>query len=166
MLKRQNLPGSCIIATDEIEKGKAKMIEAALYDLLNETVDVERRLSRIEVKDYFERTVTFDNRFKCNGQTYSFGDGTIDFLIVGPATKESTAGTGMVCLVNLLQRGTCNFRHMPVTWHFAPELDPADNVGMTAFRQTLKRIKPHLVCILPEPAVAKPTESASFLLKK
>jgi len=166
MLRRQNLSGSCIIATDETEKGKQKMIEAALYDLLNETVDVERRLSRIEVKDYFERTITFDNRFTRNGQTYSFGDGTIDFLIAGSVTKETAAGTGMVCLVNLLQRGTCNFRHMPVTWHFAPELDPADNAGMTAFRQTIRQIKPHLVCILPEPAVAKPKETASLMLKK
>ena len=70
------------------------MIEAALYDLLNETVDVERRLSRIEVKDYFERTITFDNRFVRNDQTYSFGDGTIDFLIAGSVTKETAAGTG------------------------------------------------------------------------
>ncbi len=142
------------------------MIEAALYDLLNETVKIERRLSHTDVKDYFERTVTFDNRFSRSGQAYSSGNGTIDFLIAGSPAKETTAGTGMVCLVNLLQRGTCNFRHMPVTWHFAPELDLADNAGITTFRQTLKQIKPHLVCILPEPGTAKSKESAGFMLKK
>ncbi len=125
------------------------MIEAALYDLLNEAIKVEKLLSSAEVDEYFTRTATFDNRFSKSVNAYSFGSGSASCLFYTcDAGGESAGGTALVSLVNLLQRGTCNFRHLPVTWHFAPNLDLSSNQALTGFRKILKTLKPDLVCTM------------------
>lgn len=125
------------------------MIEAALYDLLNEAIKIEKLLSGAEVDEYFTRTATFDNRFNKSGNAFSFGSGSASCLLYtcDPA-GESAGGTALVSLVNLLQRGTCNFRHLPVSWHFAPNLDLSSNQALTCFRKMLKELKPDLVCTM------------------
>ncbi len=145
------------------------MIEAALYDLLNESIRVEKLLTPAQIAEYFERTATFDNRFTKRSITYSFGSGPISCLFYNgkkdSATATTAGGTGLVSLVNLLQRGSCNFRHMPVTWHFAPSLDLGSNQAISKFRSVIKELKPEIVCAVDDQISVSNTESAKFFLK-
>ncbi len=143
------------------------MIEAALYDLLNEAIKIEKLISPAEVGEYFEKTAVFDNRFTKGSGYYSFGSGQFScFFYTENTPGESAAGTALISLVNLLQRGTCNFRHLPVTWHFAPNLDLKDNRAIGAFRKAMKELKPDLVCSMQAAPVAAGLPTARFLLRK
>ena len=160
----------CILSRSlpRLEKGPF-MIEAALYDLLNESIRVEKLLTPAQIAEYFERTATFDNRFTRRSITYSFGSGPISCLFYNGKKDDAAAttagGTGLVSLVNLLQRGSCNFRHMPVTWHFAPSLDLGSNQEISKFRSAIKELKPEIVCAVDNQISVGNTESAKFSLK-
>jgi hypothetical protein len=143
------------------------MIEAALYDLLNETIKIEKLLSTEAVNEYFDRTATFDNRFSRSDKHYSFGSGPVScFIFSTEQVGETASGTGLVSLVNLLQRGTCNFRKMQVTWHFAPNLNLNDNQSITAFRNAIRKVSPDLVCSIETRPGAADKETASFRMRR
>lgn len=142
------------------------MIEAALYDLLNESIKISRLLSTSEVGEYFEKTAVFDNRFVKGSGYYSFGSGQHRcFLYTDNTNGESAAGTALISLVNLLQRGTCNFRHLPVTWQFAPNLDLGSNSSISTFRKAMKELKPDLVCSMNAAPAASGLPTARFLTR-
>ncbi len=143
------------------------MIEATLYDLLNESIKIESLFSVSHVEEYFARTATFDNRFSRRNGYYSFGTGPVKcFLFSTDQTGETAGGTGLISLVNLLQRGTCNFRNMPVTWHFAPNLDLKTNHGIGIFRKAMQETQSQLVCGINSQSVSSNHETAIFQLKR
>lgn len=149
------------------------MIEAAIYDLLNESIKVEKLLKQTEVYEYFSRTATYDNRFIKRDYSYSFGKGQKSCLLFSfGQSGEAVGGTGLVTLANLLQRDTCNFRNMPVTWHFAPGLDLLTSQGITTFRAMLQDLQPDFIFAMPDSlsegpdgSAQTPEQSARFLVK-
>jgi hypothetical protein len=117
------------------------MIEAALYTLLIETETITSLMKPAEVCEYFSMMARYDNRFSEMqiGQdpegriisAYRFGNHPSSCIFCGfPGEKEEAGGRAMVALANLLQAGACNFRNMPVTWHFVPCLKmPVQGTG-------------------------------------
>lgn len=113
------------------------MIEALLYTLLLETEQVTELMPPNKVIEYFSNMARYDNRFvernlgKDNSGreifSYSFGNGSNHCLFYAfPDPGEALGGRGIVALANLLQAGVCNFKHLPVTWHFLPCLNFVD----------------------------------------
>lgn len=110
------------------------MIEAALYTLLIETEQATELLPATKVIEYFTNMAKYDNRFSENlvgkdesGKdiySYSFGNGPHNCLFCAfPEPDAALGGRGIIALANLLQAGACNFKHMPITWHFIPCLN-------------------------------------------
>lgn len=96
------------------------MIDACLYELLNETDRIETMVSSTYGQEFLARMAKYDDRFRetslrNNSSYYSFGNGSHHCLFF--AYDTSIATNGLVILCNLLQRGSCNFEHLPLTWH-------------------------------------------------
>lgn len=113
------------------------MIEAALYTLLIETEKVNELLPPVKVIEFFSMMARYDNRFvekkigsDASGRdifSYSFGNGPNHCLFYAfPDPGEVIGGRGLMAIANLLQVGACNFKSMPVTWHFIPCLNFVD----------------------------------------
>lgn len=113
------------------------MIEAILYSLLLETERATELLPPNRVIEYFSGMARYDNRFiernlgkDSSGRdifSYSFGNGENHCLFYAfPDPGEALGGRGIIALANLLQTGVCNFKHLPVTWHFLPCLNFVD----------------------------------------
>jgi len=113
------------------------MIEAALYTLLIETEKAIELMPAEKVIEYFSTMAKYDNRFiekkigsDASGRdifSYSFGNGPHNCLFYAfPDPGEAIGGRGIIALANLLQIGACNFKSMPVTWHFIPCLNFID----------------------------------------
>lgn len=116
------------------------MIEAALYTLLIETEQATELIPPEKVIEYFATMAKYDNRFTekiigtdASGRdifSYSFGNGPHSCLFYAfPDPGEALGGRGLMALANLLQIGACNFKNMPVTWHFIPCLNFVDQPG-------------------------------------
>lgn len=142
------------------------MIEAALYDLLNECIKIEKLQSGADVSAYFDRTATYDNRFTRQTGCFSFGSGPNNCLLFSYGTGgETLGGTGLVALTNLLQRGTCNFRKMPVTWHFAPELDLSTPAGIETLRTAIRESQPAFIFAMAGNLSTDVQQPARFVVK-
>ncbi|MDD2998267.1 MAG: hypothetical protein PHV05_04340 [Candidatus Riflebacteria bacterium] len=134
------------------------MIEAALYDLLNESIKVKKLSTQTETTEYFNRTVTYDNRFTKQNFCYSFGKGSKNCLFyTNSGDGQTIGGTALITLTNLLQRGTCNFRHMPVTWNFAPNTNEAEEI--------IKLLKPDFVFEMTKAPSTGENGGATFIVK-
>ncbi len=126
------------------------MIEAALYTLLIETEQAGELLSPITAIEYFAKMARYDNRFtetKIGADTsgrdifaYSFGSGDNHCLFYAfPDPGEAVGARGLVALANLLQAGACNFKNMPVCWHFIPCLNFVDQPDSGKTLQTVRK---------------------------
>jgi hypothetical protein len=54
---------------------------------------------------------------------------------------------------------------MPVTWHFLPGLKLDSNISLGTFRNTVKELKPEIICAVEERSSDSEPESAHFFLK-
>lgn len=134
------------------------MIEAAIYDLLNESIKIKQLLTQPETIEYFDRTATYDNRFTKQNSCYSFGNGPKTCLLyTSSETGTTIGGTAMTVLTNLLQRGTCNFRHLPVTWHFAPNIADTE--------QLIKSLNPDFVFQMTGTLAASKDSGVTFTVR-
>ncbi len=112
-------------------------IDALLYQLQSETSLIKSIEPAAKVIEFFRNLAKYDHKIKevdlgsdASGRSiysYSIGDGPTNILFYAfPDPGEAIGGTGIMALVNLLQKGACCFKSLPVTWHFIPCLNFVD----------------------------------------